>query len=142
MTEAEKYLTDYLNYLEIEKNRSIKTRENYERYLKVFIKEADIKNIKDITEDAVREFRLQLARKDIKKITQSYYIIALRNFLKYLIKRDIKVLSPDKIELPKTPSRQIEIPEAADIERLITAPDGGTLRGLRDRAVLETFFST
>lgn len=142
MTEAEKYLTDYLNYLEIEKNRSIKTRENYERYLRVFFEWGKIRGVKDITESAVREFRLYLARRDIKKNTQSYYIIAIRNFLKYLIKRDLKVLSPDKIELPKTPARQIEIPEGKDVERLIEAPDTKTLRGLRDRAILETFFST
>lgn len=149
MTEAEKYLTEYLNYLEIEKNRSIKTRENYERYLRAFLKEEKIGKVSDVTEESVRNFRLQLARRasgdgslGLKKNTQSYYIIAIRNFLKFLIKRDLKALSPDKIELPKTPSRQIEIPESGDIERLINAPDTKTLRGLRDRAILETFFST
>ncbi|MDP1688689.1 MAG: tyrosine-type recombinase/integrase, partial [bacterium] len=161
MTEAQKYLTEYLNYLEIEKNRSIKTRENYERYLKVFFDEEKINKVYDITEESVRNFRLFLARRPVrsraskttvdakgdasnglKKNTQSYYIIAIRNFLKFLAKRDLKVLSPDKIELPRTPSRQIEIPESADIERLLNAPDTKTLRGLRDKAILETFFST
>ena len=67
MTEAQNYLNEYLNYLEIEKNRSIKTRENYERYLKVFFDQVKINNVKDITESSVRDFRLYLARKDIKK---------------------------------------------------------------------------
>src|SRR3989344_558170 len=138
----EKLLTDYLNYLEIEKNRSIKTRENYERYLKVFFEFGSIKNEKDITPEIIRDFRLSLARKGIKKNTQSYYIIALRNLLKYLIKRDIKVLAPDKIELPKIPERQIEILEYKDLERLLEAPKGGDPRSLRDRAILETLFST
>ena len=135
-------LTNYLNYLEIEKNRSIKTRENYERYLKGFFAFSKIKDEKDITADAVRDFRLHLARTGIKKNTQSYYIIALRNFLKFLIKQDYKVLSPDKIELPKIAQRQIDIIEYADLERLLTAPKGEDLRSLRDRAILETLFST
>jgi len=142
MTEVQKLLTDYLNYLEIEKNRSPKTRENYERYLNEFLKFAKISSPQEISDDLVREFRLKLARRDIKKITQSYYIIALRNLLKYLLKRDIKVLSPEKIELPKTPSRQIEILEYGDLERLLNAPKGNSLRALRDKAILETFFST
>src|SRR5208283_921273 len=97
MTEIEKLLRDYLSYLEIEKNRSPKTRENYERYLNVFLDFAKIKTPGEITDTIVREFRMNLARREIKKITQNYYVIALRNFLKYLAKRDIKALSPDKI---------------------------------------------
>jgi site-specific recombinase XerD len=142
MTEVEKLLSDYLNYLEIEKNRSPKTRENYEHYLKEFLKFAKIKTAREITDDVVREFRMALARRDIKRLTQSYYVIALRNFLKYLAKRDIKSLSSEKIELPKTPSRQIEVLEYGDLERLLAAPKGGGLRALRDKAILETFFST
>lgn len=148
MSDINKLLKDYLDYLEIEKNRSPKTRENYERYLKVFIKFADIKTEKDIAADKVREFRLYLARaktpdgENFKKSTQSYYIIALRNFLKYLIKRDFNVLSPDKIELPKISQRQIEIIEYDDLERMLKSPKGNDLKSLRDKAILETFFST
>ncbi len=138
----ESALNDYLNYLEIEKNRSPKTRENYNRYLLEFLKFTKIKSPEDITEDLVRNFRVYLARKNIKKITQSYYVIALRNFLKYLIKRDYKVLAPDKIELPKVSRRQIEILEYKDLERLISSPASSDLKSLRDRAILETFFST
>ncbi len=141
-TEVQKLLGDYLSYLEIEKNRSPKTRENYEHYLNVFLAFAKIKTPKEISDQLVREFRMNLARRDIKKITQSYYVIALRNFLKYLAKRDIASLSPDKIELPKTPSRQIETLAYGDLERLLAAPKGDSLRALRDRAILETFFST
>jgi len=141
-SEIQRLLGDYLSYLEIEKNRSPKTRENYERYLNVFLGFAKIKAPKEITDQLVREFRMSLARKDIKKVTQSYYVIALRNFLKYLAKRDIISLSPDKIELPKNPSRQIETLAYADLERLLKAPKGDSLRDLRDKAILETFFST
>lgn len=156
MVTIEKLLRDYLNYLEIEKNRSPRTRENYEQYLNEFLKFSKASSPADITDDAVREFRLYLARKGLplnnargqwhkkplKKVTQSYYVIALRNFLKYMARRDIKVLAPEKIELPKIPERQVETIEYNDLERLIAAPKGGGLRALRDVAILEVFFST
>lgn len=147
MADINTFLTQYLDYLELEKNRSIKTRENYGRYLKAFFEYNKIAKPNDITLDSVMQFRLHLAReskdgKNLKRITQSYYIIALRNFLKFLIKRDIETLSPDKIELPKIARRQIEIIEYSELERLLNAPDTGTFRGLRDKAILETLFST
>jgi site-specific recombinase XerD len=152
MSEIENLLNDYLNYLEIEKNRSPKTSENYRHYLKEFLKFAKIKTAKEITESVVTEFRKSLARprpldsargkEPFKKITQGYYAVALRNFLKFLAKRDVKSLSADKIELPKTPGRQIEVLEYGDLERLLAAPKGDSLRALRDRAILEVFFST
>jgi len=155
-TEIEKLINDYLNYLEIEKNRSPKTSENYKRYLRAFLNFAKIKSPAEITDSLVREFRVSLARpattpdgvrkREIKKVTQGYYAIAIRNFLKYLAKRDIATLSADKIELPKKSSRQIEVLDYADLERLLAAPqkdkDPNSLRSLRDRAILETFFST
>lgn len=142
MGRIEVLLTKYLDYLEIEKNRSVKTRENYERYLRAFFKFGDIKSERDIIPEAVRKFRLYLARRDLKKVTQAYYVIAIRNFLKYLVKNDVLSLSPDKIELPRTPSRQIEVIELDDVARLLDAPKGKSLRALRDRAVMETLFST
>jgi len=134
-SEVEKLVKDYLNYLEVEKNRSPKTSENYAHYLREFLKFTKVASPKQITEDVVTEFRKALARRDIKKNTQAY-------FLKYLAKRSISTLSPEKIELPKTPSRQIDIIDAGDLERLLAAPKGTTLRALRDKAILETFFST
>ncbi|MEK7451481.1 MAG: site-specific integrase, partial [Patescibacteria group bacterium] len=122
MADIQKLLKDYLDYLEIEKNRSLKTRRNYERHLKSFIVFGKIKNEKEIDFETVRGFRIFLARRGLGKNTQAYYVIALRNFLKYLIKRDFDVLSPDKIELPKVPSRQIEIIEYADLERFLAGP--------------------
>ncbi len=148
MPSAEKMLKEYLDYLEIEKNRSVRTRENYERYVKTFFQEANVRDIADITEARVRGFRLALARSrgalgaPIKKSTQSYYAIAIRNFLKYLVKRGYTALAPEKIELPKLPMRQIEIMEYADLERILAAPKGNDLRAFRDRAILEVLFST
>jgi len=130
--------------LEIEKNRSASTRVNYKRYLDRFIKFSGIKDIDDITESSIRAFRVHLAEpeQNLKKRTQAYYVIAIRNLLKYLTVHDYDVVSPDKIELPKVPTRQINIIRYEDLERLLTAPEGGSLRTLRDRAILEILFST
>ena len=168
-SEIKRLLKDYLDYLEIERNRSPKTRENYEHYLNVFLDFSKISTPSDITDSVVREFRIALARpsfsqknfgglankqssataqdrgetkRSLKRLTQSYYVIAIRNFLKYLARRDIKTLAAEKIELPKNPSRQIDILEYKDLERLLAVPNGDGLRALRDKAILETFFST
>ena len=142
MAEIQKFLKDYLDYLEVEKNRSQKTRENYERYLKAFFEQGQIRFLSRITDSAVRDFRLVLARQGLKKNTQSYYVIAIRNFLKYLIKRGLKVLPPETIELPKVSRRDIEVLEYAELERLLQAPAGNSIRALRDREILVTLFST
>jgi site-specific recombinase XerD len=149
MSQLDSYIKEYLDYLEVEKNRSPKTVENYRRYLTIFTRTADAKDLKDINQDSVRRFRLVLARKPgedsefLKKSTQSYYVIAIRNFLKYLVKNNIKVsLLPEQIELPKIPQRQIEIIEYPDLERFLNGPQGDFLRALRDKAILEMLFST
>lgn len=142
MAEIDTLFTEYLDYLEIEKNRSLKTRENYSRYLDVFLKETGVRTPGDITDSVVRQFRITLARKGIKKITQNYYVIALRNFLKYMVKRGIRSLAPETIELPKVARRDIEVLEYKELERLLSAPQGDSLRALRDRAILEVLFST
>ena len=142
MSRLEQYLTDYLDYLEIERNRSVKTSENYARYLRSFFEHSQARVPGDITEEAVRSFRKDLARRDLAKVTQSYYIIALRNFLKFLRRRDVNVLAPEKLELPKLEQRQIDIVDERDLARLLTADYDDGLRGLRDRAMIEVFFST
>lgn len=151
------YITDYLDYLEIEKNRSRKTRENYERYLRRFTdwlsaatnKKAEQLVSQDISTDLIRQYRLWLNRvviegseENLKKNTQTYYIIALRNLLKYLSKRDVPVIAADKIELPKMPMREINLINLDELERLLDQPNTSNLKGLRDKAILETLFST
>lgn len=148
--DIKKFIQDYIDYLEVEKNRSPKTVANYRRYLETFVKDQNISSLKDITPHTIRQFRLSLARKKLggkdqylKRNTQAYYIIAIRNFLTYLIKQNIKPnVLPEQIELPKIPQRQIEIMEYDDLERFLSAPQGDSLRVLRDRAILETLFST
>ena len=135
-------LKDYLDHLEIEKNRSIKTRINYERYLRRFLEYSKISKPSQISQDLVRQYRLHLNRANIKKNTQNYYLIALRNFLKYLAKRDIETLSADKIELGKQSERQVVFLEENELERLLGAPGQTSFKALRDRAILELLFST
>lgn len=138
-----KAVKDYLDYLEIEKNRSPLTRKSYERCLRKFLLISGAKKISDLTEKSIREFRVKLAdTPGLKKGTQVYSIIVIRNFLKYLAKQGIASVSADKIELPKIPQRQISILEYPDLERLLSSPKGNNLKSLRDRAILETFFST
>ena len=141
-------VVEFLEYCEIEKNHSQKTIQNYDHYLQRFLAWAEIGQPEQITLDIVRKYRLYLNRfKDekgnpLKKITQNYHIVAIRAFLKYLTKRDIKVLAPEKIELPKIPERTVDFLEEAELERLLAAPDTSDARGLRDKSILELLFST
>ena len=143
---------EFLEYLEIEKGRSLKTVENYNRYLERFLNYSQITEAKEITDDIVRNYRLWLnrqnvtkkhvSRETIKKKTQNYHLIALRMFLKYLVRRDITSLSPDRIELAKVPERSIDMISEAELERLLAAPSGEDIKSLRDKAILELLFST
>ena len=139
---------DFLEYLEIEKNRSPKTVENYNRYLGRFLLFSKISKPSEINEELIRKYRLCLNRlsdKDgngLKKITQNYHIIALRSFLKYLSKRGVKTVPAEKVELGKQEEREVTFLEKDDLDRLISAPKGYSLSSLRDRAILETLFST
>lgn len=143
---------EFLEYLEIEKGRSILTVRNYDHYLTRFLEYAKVDDPKDVTETQVREYRLWLNRQPGTKVgrnmetlkpkTRNYYLIALRAFLKYLRKRGIESLNPERIELAKVPERSLDLISSAELTRLIEAPDLHTLSGLRDRAILELLFST
>lgn len=143
----------FLEYMEIERGASLKTVANYERYLDRFFIFAPITEPKDITESLVREYRLSLnrapgqkirgqAQGTLKKNTQNYYLIALRRFLKYLMKRRITSLTPDAIELAKTGDRHIDLISIEELRRLFDAAKGESAIALRDTALLQLFFST
>jgi len=140
---------EFLEYLEIERGRSLKTVENYDRYLKRFLSFSEISKPHEITDDLVRRYRLWLSRQSggsdtdtLKKKTQNYHLIALRVFLKYLAKRDVKTLAPERIELATVAERDLDLISAEELERLLAAPDGSDIKSLRDRAMLELLFST
>lgn len=147
-----KYTEDFLEYLEIEKNCSKLTVRDYRHYLEVFrmwhketmpTKELDQLDLSDI-----RKYRVFLSNKvdpkgaGLKRVTQNYYIIAFRSFLRFLIKNDIKTLEPSKIDLPKTESRSLKFLEREQVDRLVTSPDTSKEEGVRDRAIMELLFST
>lgn len=143
---------EFLEYLEIEKGRSLKTIENYDRYVTRFFEHSNVKDTEDITEEKIREFRLWLNRQEIpgknvshetlKKKTQNYHLIAIRMFLKYMLRRNIPSLTPDKIDLAKVSQRGIDMISGDELERLLKAPSGSDLKSLRDKAILELLFST
>jgi len=146
----------YLEYIEIEKGRSLKTVENYDRYLTRFLGFAKIDDPKKITDETLREYRLWLnrlpaephakagrsSRDTLKKKTQNYYLIALRSFLKYLMRRGVSSLAPERIELAKVPERSLDLISIEELNRLMKAPSGESQAALRDRAILELLFST
>jgi site-specific recombinase XerD len=150
-----KHIPDFLDYCEIEKGLADKTQENYKRYLDRFInwlKKTNKVDLKphQLSNDDIWAYRLYLSRSQgekghpLKKITQNYYLIALRALLSYFVQKDIESYPPGKITLPKDVRTQktVKFLNLDQIERLLLAPDTKTVSGLRDRAILESLFST
>lgn len=143
------HITDFLEYLELEKNASQKTIQNYDHYLKRFQEFTQDAEPSQIDLQMVRKYRLYLSRytdpktqKPLKRVTQNYFMIALRAFLRYLARQDVATLSAEKVELGETDASPIKVLEEGSLERLLNAPDVLSKQGLRDRALLETLFST
>jgi site-specific recombinase XerD len=143
-----KLKTDFLEYLEIEQNRSQKTIENYDHYLTRLIDFAGDITIGEIDQEMIRKWRLWLNRlgtntsDELQKNTQNYHLIALRSFLKFCAKRDIEAMPADKIELAKAKRKQVTFLNPEELERLFNIPKIDTMNGLRDRAILELLFSS
>ncbi|TAH34195.1 hypothetical protein EYC59_03510 [Candidatus Saccharibacteria bacterium] len=140
--------TDFLEYLEIEQNRSQKTIANYDHYLTRLLDYAGELNVEDIHEELVRKWRLWLNRlgtntsDELSAATTNYHLIALRSFLKFCSKRGIRTLAPDKIELARTKRKQVTFLNEDELERIFAQPNVSKLSGLRDRALLELLFSS
>ncbi len=148
MPKFSKTKTDFLEYLEIEQNRSQKTIANYDHYLTRLIDFAGDINVEDIDNELVRKWRLWLNRlgtnttDELMKSTLNYHLIALRSFLKFCAKRDIACLAPEKIELSKTVRKQVTFLNPEELQRMFNQPKIDTINGLRDRAILELLFSS
>ena len=142
----------FLEHLEVEKNCSKLTVRNYQHYLEVLQRYFEsvgktMAKVSDINQDTVRSFRLHLSRQpgidgEMKIVTQGYYVIALRSFLKWLIKNDYQVMQPEKIEVPKNKDHSLKFLNSEQMERLLNQPLLSTKVGIRDRAILELLFST
>ena len=151
-SELTKFIDEYLEYLEIEKNCSKLTIRDYRHYLEVFNlwyhENLPNKKLKDLDLSDIRKYRVFLANRaddkgmTLKRVTQNYYVIALRSLLRYMIKNDHPTLEPSKIDLPKTESRSLKFLERDQVERLVTATDTSKEEGMRDRAMMELLFST
>jgi site-specific recombinase XerD len=146
--EVSELLLDYVEHLEVEGGRSAKTAENYTLYLERFVEFSNNTNVASITTEMVRKYRLWLNRYtnnndgELATITQSYHLIALRGFLKYLSSRDIISLSPDKIILPKISRKQVTFLHYDEVERMLGVIPLDSEVGLRDRAIIELLFSS
>ncbi len=151
-TKPDQALEDFLEHLEVERNVSRLTIRNYRFYIKRFIEWFKASGYQDLTEldtEKMRKYRVYLSRyvdektgKTLSKRTQSYYIIALRSWLKWMVKNDLPVLHPEKIDLPKPEPHQMKFLNLDMVERLIAQPRLSGKTGLRDRAILEVLFST
>ncbi|MCX7928299.1 MAG: tyrosine-type recombinase/integrase [Patescibacteria group bacterium] len=147
-----KHVFDFLEYLEIEKGYSPLTLRNYRHYLLRFCSWYSKLNpecsLFDINPDVIRQYRVYLSRQTdgkgrfLGRKTQSYHAIAIRSFLRWLLKNDYNVMSPDKIELPKISERQVKFLTGEQVERLLNAPLLSSVAGKRDKAILEVLFST
>lgn len=141
-------MSDFLEYLEVEKGRSLKTIENYSLYLNRFIEFSDDINVKKIDINKISKWRQWLNRyttddgRKIGKATQNYHLIAMRSFLKYLARRDVESLAPEKIELASNKRPQVSFLTQDEVKRLFEAIDTSSIIGLRDRAIIELLFST
>lgn len=150
--EVERLIQEFLEHLEVERGVSRLTVRNYSHYLRRFSQwlktQKPSGKITDITQELIREYRLYLSRlsfgqgQSLSRKTQAYYIIALRSFLRWLIKTDRPALSPDKIDLPKAESRSLKFLTGEQVDRLLNAPSLSTIPGKRDKAILEVLFST
>ena len=148
MARIETLKNDFLEYLEIDKNRSPKTIENYARYLKKFFDWGGFSHPDDISEEKIHKFRVFLSRQKNQKSafldqkTRNYHIISIRGFLKYLAKKNIPAVASEKIDLGKVKDRSIEFLEMEELETLFEKTKGDSLMKLRDRAILKLLFSS
>ncbi len=148
LMDYEDTVAQFLEYLELEQNRSQKTIQNYSHYLTRLSDFAGEIKLADIDEELIRKWRLWLNRlgtntsDELSKVTQNYHLIALRSFLRFCAKRNLPALPPDKIELARTKRPQVTFLNGEELERLAAQPDLSSLVGLRDRAIIELLFSS
>lgn len=151
-TELSQKIDEFLDYLSVERGSSPLTIRNYRHYLERFLywtdESGNSPRVSAINQEMVRKYRLYLSKfptgkgSTLSRKTQGYHAIALRSFLKYLVRNDMNVMAPDKIDLPKVTERQVKFLSGEHMEKLLNAPSLSDIRGKRDKAILETFFST
>lgn len=142
----EESVRTFLEHLEVERNLSQFTVRNYSHYLRRFLgwwlKRNQGKTMEDLTLEDIRNWRLGLARQNLSQVTQGYHVIALRSWLKWLVKQDVTTVLPEKVDVPKGETKSLKFLNREQVERLLAAPGISNERGLRDKAILEVLFST
>ena len=142
------YQNDFIEHMEVERGVSAHTARNYRLYIDRLVEFAGDIKVSDINNELVRKYRLWLNRfvnfngDDLSPLTQSYHLIALRNFLKYLQERDISSLEPTKVRLPKTARKQVSFLYTDEIKRILDEIDLSSNTSLRDKAIVELLFSS
>ncbi len=150
MTSLKQLKKEFLEYIEVEKGQSPKTVVSYNHHISRFLDFLKSDDPLSITDDSVREFHVWLNRRrsrgkssgTLSKQTQNYHLIALRVFLKYLVRQEVKSLTPERIELAKVPERSLDLITYEELCRLLNSPNSKDLKDLRDKAILELLFST
>ncbi|HEX6976734.1 MAG TPA: site-specific tyrosine recombinase/integron integrase [Patescibacteria group bacterium] len=149
LTDLDRKIDEFLKYLQVEKASSPLTIRNYKHYLTRFSNwVGESKTLENIDQSTISDYRAYLSELPdgkggvLTKKTQGYHVIALRSFLKWLIKHDFQVISPEKIDLPKIEDRQVKFLTGENVDRLLNAPTLSTIQGKRDKAILEVLFST
>lgn len=151
-SEIRKKVEQFLEHLEVERDASPLTIRNYNHYLKRFLswlrKENIRRNLEDINQEIVQQYRVYLSRLPdgkgsvLSSRTRGYHLIALRSLLKWLIKNDYKVMSPENIVIPRSSKKQIIFLTGAEVNKLLNAPSLSSIQGRRNKAILELFYST
>jgi len=157
-SEISEKIREFLEYLEIEKGSSPLTIRNYKHYLERFLLWLNSQGVQmwlsDINPELIRQYRIYLSRlpahpgslkeasRTLTRKTQGYHVIAIRSLIRYLTKKDLKVMSADKIDLPKIEERQVKFLSGGEVDRLLNSPTLSTIQGKRDKAILELLFST
>lgn len=154
-TTIKEHFLDYLDWLELEKGLSSNSQENYANFLKKFFEFLEINKLEqlkpsELNADIVWKYRLFLSRQvklqnsaNLKRSTQNHYLVALRSFLSYFLEKDIPSLPPDKVKIPKNKDEKtVNFLTIDQVQKLLQAPDTTQTGGLRDRTILEVFFST
>jgi site-specific recombinase XerD len=144
----------FLEACEVDRNLSQLTIRQYDHYLGHLLswlgrEQPEVHDLVDLTPEVVRQYKLALARhvnehtgRPLSRATQTYFLVALRSLLRYWSRQGLEVLAPDRVELGKAPVRSLKFLDGDQLRRLLAAPDITDLRGLRDRALIETLFST
>lgn len=138
-----RYIEKFIRYLEIEKNASKYTVLNYSidlRSLKDFLKDEPIEKVDYIT---LRRYLAYLKEKNLSKVSIARKIAAIRSFFRFLCREGyVKTNPATSLSIPKREKHLPKFLDENEVVKLIESPKGDNISAFRDRAILETLYST